>query len=76
MRVGLVLVVLTACKEESQSAPAPVANDTSDPYDIVIGPYDTDIRWTSHGIPHITADGYGSLGYGMGYGGCASSQGS
>lgn len=38
-----------------------------DPYDVVIGPYDVDIRWTEFGIPHILADDFGSLGYGMGY---------
>lgn len=29
--------------------------------------YDTSIRTTSFGIPHIKADDYGSLGYGIGY---------
>ncbi len=29
--------------------------------------YSVDIRWTSHGVPHIQADDYGSLAYGMGY---------
>lgn len=36
-----------------------------DPYDVVVGPYDATIRWTSHGIPHIEGADYGSLGYGM-----------
>jgi len=29
--------------------------------------YDANIRWTTHGIPHIKADNWGSLGYGFGY---------
>lgn len=29
--------------------------------------YDATIRWTEHGIPHITAKNFGSLGYGSGY---------
>ncbi|CAB4735035.1 unannotated protein [freshwater metagenome] len=29
--------------------------------------YDATIRWTEHGIPHITADDFGSLGFGSGY---------
>lgn len=29
--------------------------------------YAADITWTEHGIPHITADDFGDLGYGSGY---------
>ena len=29
--------------------------------------YEATIRWTPHGIPHITADDFGSLGFGSGY---------
>ena len=25
-----------------------------DPYDVQVGPYDTNIQWTDYGIPHIT----------------------
>lgn len=38
-----------------------------DPYDVVVGPYESQIRWTEYGIPHIQADDYGSLGYGLGF---------
>lgn len=31
------------------------------------GSYDVNIRWTELGIPHIKAEDFGSLGYGMGY---------
>lgn len=29
--------------------------------------YQADITWTQYGIPHVTADDWGSLGYGVGY---------
>ncbi|HRW39030.1 MAG: penicillin acylase family protein [Acidimicrobiales bacterium] len=29
--------------------------------------YDADIRWTTHGVAHIRAGSWGSLGYGQGY---------
>jgi len=29
--------------------------------------YDATVRWTSHGIPHVKADDWGSLGYGFAY---------
>ena len=29
--------------------------------------YSADIVWTEYGIPHVTADDWGSLGYGYGY---------
>ena len=38
-----------------------------DPYDVIVGPYSATVRWTEYGIPHIQADEYGSLGFGMGY---------
>ena len=31
------------------------------------GRYEADIRWTTHGVPHITAGDWGSLGFGQGY---------
>ncbi|MCO4745648.1 MAG: penicillin acylase family protein [Proteobacteria bacterium] len=41
--------------------------ETVDPYDVQVGPYNADVRWTAYGIPHILAEDYGSLGFGMGY---------
>ena len=41
--------------------------DEVDPYDVQVGPYEANIRWTSYGVPHINAADYGSLGFGMGY---------
>ncbi len=31
------------------------------------GPYRARIRWTTHGVVHVTADDWGSLGYGQGW---------
>jgi acyl-homoserine-lactone acylase len=38
--------------------------NSGDPGD---GNYTADIVWTTYGIPHVTADDWGSLGYGAGY---------
>ncbi len=59
---GLLLLVLTGCKtdEVEDVDPGP------DPYDVQVGPYDATVRWTDYGIPHIQADDYGSLGFGLG----------
>ena len=57
------LLTLMACRgDKDTGTPA-----GPDPYDVTVGPYSADIQWTSYGIPHITAEDYGSLGYGMGY---------
>ena len=32
-----------------------------------MGSYEADIRWTTHGVAHIRADDWGSLGYGQGW---------
>jgi acyl-homoserine-lactone acylase len=37
------------------------------PYDDAPGPLDARLRYTEYGVPHIDADDYASLGYGMGY---------
>lgn len=60
MRPVILFLALASCTGGSE--------DTAfDPYDIEVGPYQVDIRWTSYGIPHIEAEDYGSAGYGMGY---------
>ncbi|MFT7518135.1 MAG: acyl-homoserine-lactone acylase [Kiritimatiellia bacterium] len=38
-----------------------------DPYDVQVGPYESTIRWTTHGIPHIIADDIGSASFAQGY---------
>ncbi len=53
--------LLLACRPKTTEPPGP------DPYDVQIGPYEATVRWTTWGVPHILAEEYGSLGYGMGY---------
>lgn len=55
------LLVLTACSDPSQTPPAPSATAQTD-YQ-----FETEIRWTSYGIPHVKAEDWGSLGYGFAY---------
>lgn len=65
----LLALLLTACRDPGGTK-APVdtgPGEAPDPYDVQVGPYEADIRWTTYGIPHITADDWGSLAYGMGY---------
>ena len=52
--VALVSIVLVACSNSSDN------NDSPD------SSYSADIVWTEYGIPHITADDWGSLGFGLG----------
>ena len=69
-------LLLAACTQNNAPGPytKPGPLDTgdsaapgADPYDVVVGPYDASVRWTSYGVPHIEAADEGSLGYGMGY---------
>ncbi|MEZ5569401.1 MAG: penicillin acylase family protein [Halioglobus sp.] len=55
--LALGAVLLAACSDSSDDPlnPLPVER------------YNADIVWTQYGVPHITADDYGSLGYGAGY---------
>jgi acyl-homoserine-lactone acylase len=55
------LLVLSACSDSSQTPPAQTAAADTE-YQ-----YETDIRWTGYGIPHVKADDWGSLGYGFAY---------
>ena len=59
--VALALVA-TAC-----SGRAPAADQT--PATPVLDPsgYRASIRWTAHGVPHISAEDAGSLGFGQGW---------
>jgi len=64
MSRAVLLLALIACrggKDTSQQT------TEQDPYAVTVGPYSADVQWTSYGIPHITGEDYGSLGYGMGY---------
>ena len=52
-------LLLVAC-------PASNDDDSSEPVDS-IGPFAAQVRWTSWGVPHIVADNWGSLAFGMGH---------
>ncbi|MCB1731109.1 MAG: penicillin acylase family protein, partial [Halieaceae bacterium] len=57
---ALGLAVLAGCSDNSSNAKAvvpPISDNT----------YQADVVWTEYGIPHVTADDWGSLGYGSGY---------
>lgn len=59
------LVLLAACAE-----PTETGSSVAMPDDTVVAPehrFDTEIRWTSYGIPHVKANDWGSLGYGFAY---------
>jgi acyl-homoserine-lactone acylase len=76
--IALVPLLLLAC---AGSDPAPTSSDDGadgadgtveesgdpgpNPYDVVVGPYNAQIRWTAWGIPHIVADDWGSMGFGV-----------
>lgn len=53
-------LAIAGCSPGQQTATETTAN--VDDYS-----YSADIRWTSHGIPHIKADDWQSLGYGFAY---------
>ena len=65
----LLVGFLVACGDGSSSGNRAAAVDPG----VVAAPvepsstYDADIIWTEYGIPHITAQDWGSLGYGTGY---------
>jgi acyl-homoserine-lactone acylase len=56
---ALCVTTISACDNSSNAvAVVPPLTDTT---------YQADIVWTEYGIPHVTADDWGSLGYGAGY---------
>lgn len=66
--LSLASTLLLACSDGSDSGPAsppepPVPPEPPQP-ELT---YSADIVWTEYGIPHITAQDWGSLGYGNGY---------
>ncbi|MCH7853788.1 MAG: penicillin acylase family protein [Proteobacteria bacterium] len=58
-RIALSLVLVTIFGACSQKQAAPTSQASAK--------YNTEIRWTSYGIPHVKADDWGSLGYGFAY---------
>jgi acyl-homoserine-lactone acylase len=65
VRLFTLALVWTGCRKE-EPEPLPPATGP-DPYDVQVGPYEVDVRYTSWGIPHVLAEDYGSLAYGMGW---------
>ncbi len=61
------LMLLTAPLLIAVPGPAVSSASESATNDAAGGHYRAKIRRTAHGIPHIKADGYGSLGFGYGY---------
>lgn len=53
---ALLTLALAACSDSNDSKQPPEP-----------GGYSADIVWTQYGIPHVTAQDYGSAGYGVGY---------
>ncbi|MBT4520984.1 MAG: hypothetical protein HOC23_13365 [Halieaceae bacterium] len=60
-------LMLAACSDSSDNrVSAPAEPETPEPVEPTFT-YDAEIVWTEYGIPHITAQDWGSLGYGTGY---------
>ncbi len=60
---ALSLAAATTLAAQSATRPAPSAAHKSAP----APHYDATIRWTSYGIPHVTSNDWGGLGYGFAY---------
>lgn len=58
--------VVAACTAAVALTAAPAAAAPA-PEEVRSGPYSAQIRWTTHGIPHITAPDIGSLGFANGF---------
>ncbi len=54
------LIAFSGCSERQDSPATVTADSTADGYE-------TEIRWTSYGIPHVKANDSASLGYGFAY---------
>ncbi|MEX2489923.1 MAG: penicillin acylase family protein, partial [Pseudomonadales bacterium] len=65
MKNTLIVVLTLILASCSQEDPAPGSPETTT--EGTGNGYETTIRWTSYGIPHIKADDWGSLGFGAGY---------
>ena len=73
MRSPRVAALLAATLAVPALAFAGPADAGPEPAAAATSPYDATIRITEHGIPHITATDWGSLGYGSGYATASSS---
>ncbi|TWG97409.1 acyl-homoserine-lactone acylase [Nocardioides sp. J9] len=75
MRSPRLLTLLATALAVPALALAGPADAGPDPADgaLAAGPYQATVKITKHGIPHVTAADWGSLGYGSGYAAAASS---
>ena len=60
---ALLTLGLAACSDSNNSNSPPIALVPP----VEPSTYSADIVWTEYGIPHVTAQDYGSAGYGVGY---------
>lgn len=72
MRKSLFLVAslaLAACGRSTSDSDVStdLPTEAPDPYDVPIGPYEVEVRFTAFGVPHIRGESEGSLGFGLGY---------
>lgn len=63
--MSIVFLGLGACGHSGEEVV--LAPSQPDPYDVQVGPYESEVRWTAYGIPHVIGDDFGSVGYGSGY---------
>ncbi|WP_139977812.1 penicillin acylase family protein [Nocardioides litoris] len=71
--VAMPVALPAAVSTGQATAAAPAAPATTAPAERRRPRYDATIRWTRHGVPHIRARSFGSLGYGSGYAAAESS---
>src|SRR6185436_4541220 len=60
-------VALNGCGAQRPDSPATAPPAATAPAPAAPPAYRATVRWTSHAIPHITADNLGSLAFGQGY---------
>lgn len=71
--VALTTAALAVLPGPTSAAPAAPADSVDAVRAAATPRYDATVRWTDHGIPHVTAKDFGSLGYGSGYAAAESS---
>jgi acyl-homoserine-lactone acylase len=62
----ILIIALASCSEPASTPDQRSATSQRSATDSQFQ-YETQIRWTSYGIPHVKADEWGSLGYGFAY---------
>lgn len=75
---AVLILLLAGCSGDDEPKPTSVdaggSSETPgsqepgpDPYDVQVGPYSADIRWTTYGVPHVVGEDQGSASFGLGY---------